>query len=179
MQAALELLSRSGYEGATTKAIAARAGMSEMTLFRQFATKAELMRQALDQATSSFGSAVTEPTDDVEADLVALADGYATFIDGAPELVGRVLVETPHDTEVGAIGRSVLRSNTADVKRLLDHHRRAGRLADMPLDDLVRDFLGPLLARSMLRAALMPDRFDGPAHVRRYLNGHRPVEPAV
>jgi AcrR family transcriptional regulator len=41
--AALELFARDGYERTTTAAIAAKAGVTEMTLFRHFATKAALV----------------------------------------------------------------------------------------------------------------------------------------
>ncbi len=42
LEAALELFSSSGYEGVTTRAIAARAGITESALFRYFRTKQEL-----------------------------------------------------------------------------------------------------------------------------------------
>lgn len=43
IRAALELMSDRGYEGAATADIASRAGVSEMTLFRHFPTKAALL----------------------------------------------------------------------------------------------------------------------------------------
>jgi AcrR family transcriptional regulator len=43
LRAALELIAERGYDGASTAAIAARAGLSEMTLFRHFGTKAALL----------------------------------------------------------------------------------------------------------------------------------------
>src|SRR6478735_6559436 len=43
LEAALELFAQQGYEATTTAAIARRAGVSEMTLFRHFVTKDALL----------------------------------------------------------------------------------------------------------------------------------------
>ena len=45
IQAATELFSELGYRGSTTKAIAQRAGVSEMTVFRQFGNKIGVLKE--------------------------------------------------------------------------------------------------------------------------------------
>jgi AcrR family transcriptional regulator len=47
--AALELICRDGYDGVTTRAIAKRAGVNEVTLFRLFGTKEKLLFAALER----------------------------------------------------------------------------------------------------------------------------------
>ncbi|NOX19821.1 MAG: TetR/AcrR family transcriptional regulator [Nitrospirae bacterium] len=47
LKAALELISRRGYLGATTKEIARKAGVTEITLFRHFGSKEQLFEQLL------------------------------------------------------------------------------------------------------------------------------------
>ena len=47
LQATLELISEKGYIGATTREIAARAGVSELTLFRKFGKKENLFEEML------------------------------------------------------------------------------------------------------------------------------------
>lgn len=49
LQAALELFSEKGYLGATTKEIAKRAGVSELTLFRHFKSKENLFTAVLNR----------------------------------------------------------------------------------------------------------------------------------
>ena len=44
---ALQTITERGYAGATTKQIAEAANMSEVTLFRKYGSKAELIRQAI------------------------------------------------------------------------------------------------------------------------------------
>lgn len=51
MQAALDLFSTQGYDGTTTKAIAARSGVTEGLLFKHFHTKQEL----LSEVVTAFG----------------------------------------------------------------------------------------------------------------------------
>ncbi|TYP74048.1 AcrR family transcriptional regulator [Paenibacillus methanolicus] len=49
MAAAIELMANRGFKGVSTKEIAAAAGVSEMTLFRQFGSKKNLLDQAVDR----------------------------------------------------------------------------------------------------------------------------------
>jgi TetR/AcrR family transcriptional repressor of mexJK operon len=47
--AAIEIMSQKGYDAATTKEIAAAAGVNEVTLFRHFGTKQKLVENAFNQ----------------------------------------------------------------------------------------------------------------------------------
>lgn len=49
MMTAIELIAENGYKGVSTKQIAASAGVSEMTLFRQFGNKQNLIEQAIER----------------------------------------------------------------------------------------------------------------------------------
>jgi AcrR family transcriptional regulator len=49
MQAASQLFSEKGYAGTTTRSIAKRAGVNEVTLFRHFGTKDRLAKEIMDQ----------------------------------------------------------------------------------------------------------------------------------
>ena len=173
LDAALEVLRERGYRGGGTKEIAKRAGLSEMTLFRHFPTKAELVEAALIGATESFRAAAAEPTDNVAADLERLAEGYVTFIDESPELVDRVLPEVASDPDLGPMVVELMRRNADAVRRLLVHHQSQGRLVPAEPSDLMRAFLGPLFARAGLRHVLGADRFDAGSYVLRFLDGHR------
>lgn len=48
MNAAIDLMAEKGYKGVSTKEIAAAAGVSEMTLFRNFGSKQNLLDKAVD-----------------------------------------------------------------------------------------------------------------------------------
>ncbi|GIO56184.1 TetR family transcriptional regulator [Paenibacillus cineris] len=49
MQAAIDLISAKGYDGVSTREIAAEAGLSEKTLFRHFGSKQNLLEKAYDR----------------------------------------------------------------------------------------------------------------------------------
>jgi len=51
LQATLELISTRGYQGATTREIAKRAGVSELTLFRKFGNKENLFEEMIKRYT--------------------------------------------------------------------------------------------------------------------------------
>lgn len=175
--AAIAEVSAHGYRGATTRAIADRAGVNEVTLFRRFGTKAELVRRALLVATAELRAAAVEPTGDVVADLRAIAAGFLSFVDGYPGLVARALPETLSGSELADITVPVQAQTAAKILSVFDHHRRQGRLRDRPPDQLAKAFLGPLAARALLAHVLPPGPFDVDEHVEAYLFGHR--GPAV
>ena len=172
IEATLTLLGQTGYRGTTTKAIAAEAGLSEVTLFRQFGSKADLVTAALEHASRSFHTAIQSPTDDPLADLTALAESYAAFVDARPALIDRVLPEIAGEVEIGDAARSILADNVAAVIAMVKHHQSAGRLVDAPATELVRAFMGPLMARASLRRLLPTAPFDAAAYTARFLDGY-------
>jgi AcrR family transcriptional regulator len=54
LEAAAQLYAEAGYRGATTRRIAVKAGVNEITLFRQFGSKDALIREAVARAGSSM-----------------------------------------------------------------------------------------------------------------------------
>ena len=52
LEAALQVFAETGYRGATTRRIAQIADVNEVTLFRQFGSKDDLLRSAVEYATS-------------------------------------------------------------------------------------------------------------------------------
>ena len=80
-EAALSVMAERGYAGATTREIAAAAGINEVTLFRRFESKARLLRAAVEGEVSRLEAEhVTEPTEDVAADLERVCRFYAGLL---------------------------------------------------------------------------------------------------
>jgi len=72
LDAALELFSVMGYRATTTKSIAEKAGVNEVTLFRLFKTKENLFFEIIDREANLkevFESVDIEPSEDLVKDL--------------------------------------------------------------------------------------------------------------
>ena len=70
LESAARLYAEAGYRGATTRRIAMRAGVNEITLFRHFGTKDVLIREAIARAGSSMeAQALPDPPRDPSREL--------------------------------------------------------------------------------------------------------------
>jgi len=72
LDAALELFSEKGYRGTTTRAIAQKAGVNEVTVFRHFASKENIFFAVIDRETDikdQIKKIDFEPTGDLAGDL--------------------------------------------------------------------------------------------------------------
>ena len=173
LTAAAEELFSSGYRGATTRAIAERAGVNEVTLFRRFGSKLELMKAAVTEIVAPFAGGIPEPSADVAADLESIASRYVAFVDSNPQIVARVLPEMAADPELAEIVTPIQAPVVRALASVIEHHQRAGRLVAEPPADALRAFLGPLAARAVMAHLLPRDPFDPGAHVRLYLTGRQ------
>lgn len=178
MSAALQLIGDLGYHGATTRAIAAEAGVSEVTLFRRFGTKSDLTAAALAHATDEFRSVGAEPTGDVFADLVRLGQAYRRFVERRPGLVTRLLAEVAVESEIGVLVAGLIAGNAEAAAAVIEHHQRAGRLVDGPAGDILTALLGPILLGATIGGVHSPGTsrsvvsLDVAGQVTRFLAGH-------
>lgn len=84
MLAAIDLMAEKGYKGVSTKEIATAAGVSEMTLFRNFGSKLNLLENAVDryhysiEMTRIFNEKVTW---DLRKDLLTISQMYHEVMD--------------------------------------------------------------------------------------------------
>lgn len=178
--AVIQVISDRGYSGATTKQMAGMAGVSEMTLFRKYGNKAELVKQAVAfiiQETD-FSSAA-QYSGNVHADLLRVVKAYqdtavknglfifALFADLArhPELIDSM--KEPF-TIFSAIGDLIARYQ---AEKML--------IAEHPLHSVAKLF-APLVYISTIRNANLDNALPDltlSEHVNCFLKGHR-VTPA-
>lgn len=173
--AAVELLAEQGVVRTTTRAIAERAGVNEVTVFRQYASKNGVLIAALEHVTRPFRTRTTAPSENVAHDLRQVATGYAAFADNHPDLVSRVLPEIAHEPELRDSVLPWQQDIAARVRVIVEHHQAHGRLrADLPSDEIARAFFGPLAARAFLRH-LFPVRspLDVATYVELFLHGYQ------
>jgi AcrR family transcriptional regulator len=99
-EAAVDLFVTHGYEGTTTKDIAAAAGVNEATLFRRYGSKAQLMEAAIDRQWQDVPLTSLEYTGDLERDLTAIVDAYVETNRLRGAIVPALLVELARNDEL-------------------------------------------------------------------------------
>src|SRR6202011_4010930 len=137
--AAGRILVRSGLRGATTRKIAAEAGVSEMTLFRRFGTKERLLsavmdRLLLEESRTTHVPVAPKVQPDLRTQLLECAKAQVSFIDRNLPLI-RVFVGEPE--HFGEEERNVLREVFAPMRREVRQILAGASLAGAEIDLVV------------------------------------------
>ena len=174
--AVLEVVAEQGYERATTRAIADAAGINEVTLFRRFTSKENLLRQAVRSNFEGFALDLDAPGDDVAADLLTIVSYYSRLYETRGGVVLTLMREAKYSPEVAAV-LSAPESLLEKVDEVILHHQRRGALVVEPPRHTFFALVGPVMMRAIARrvdqrATQAPA--DPAAVVRRFLEGHRP-----
>ena len=174
--AVIQVVSERGYASATTKQMAELAGVSEVTLFRKYESKAELVNQAISFIVKETALAsAPQYTGDVHADLRKVAQTYQetavkhglfilTFFsefERYPEMVSSI--DDPLNI-FRAIGDLIARYQSEGVLKP-EHPFHA-----------VATLLGPLMYIATIRRAKLDRQIpplDLSAHVTGFLEGRR------
>ncbi len=172
LEAALELLGERGYEGATTRRIAERAGVAEVTLFRRFGSKARLLAEAVRRAGAAFEEVAARPSGDLKADLHTLAGRYLRQWQRAGTFPFVVAGAAAREPELRRALEEALAGRLATVLAFFEHYQRQGELRPAPAGSLIHAFFGPLIAAALFGAALEgAPGLDVEAHVEGFLGG--------
>ena len=126
-RAALHVFVERGYDAATTKEIAERAGVNEATLYRRYNTKAELVRTALAHqlANSPFGH--LSESDDVRADMAMIVKAYIETFETFGAVVMALMNEANQHAELQS-ATSALLPNLQKAAAIIAHHQAAGQI---------------------------------------------------
>ena len=169
----IDLLVGRGFEGTTTKEIAARSGINEATLFRKYRSKVELFEQAVHHQFAETPLNNLVYTGDLESDLLAIVEAYLETNQLYGEIIPALLAELPHHPELrGAF--DTLWKNIQVLIEIIQKHQLHGRLKNVsPLASL-NALIGPLMTNQMfLRAGLdFPvSAINAQEHVTIFLQG--------
>lgn len=161
LEAAASLFAKHGYRGATTRRIAADAGVNEVTVFRLFGTKEQLLREALVGATALHPAVKALPVQpaDPERELVQWCGAYLRQLRAARDVLRTSMGEVAHRPNVMAEAAAV----TAHASRLLrDYLSRASRDNLLPPDfdaTAAATILAGVLFADAISRDLVPDGF--------------------
>ena len=165
LDAATEILNRVGIQGATTREIARRAGVNEVTLFRHFKSKEQLLRAVLQRGLAAEAAILDEHSSWKES-LEEYARHYYSLWDKNKDFGGAFLAE-------GHLWPKSMQAMIADVMRPV-RERLVSILADAQKAGVVRSglniecaldaFKNALDARLLLQGAHLPRNYSNDAY---------------
>ena len=162
LEAAGRVYAKHGFRGATTRLIAAEAGVNEVTLFRTFGSKGALLEAVLEQ--NDFCSEVSplpETPADPEAELTAwIGEHLHRVRDLRPMLIQAIseLDERPEVANFAARGRDEVHVILSDYVARLQRLGRADETADVfaAVTMLISSVMGDAMGRPMVPESFPP-----------------------
>jgi AcrR family transcriptional regulator len=173
-RATIDVFAERGYDALTTQEVARRAGINEVTIYRRFGTKAALVEAALAHGLSVAPFAELSISDDLEADLLAMADAFQATTRVFGGVVTALLVESPRHPELRqALAPLVV--NLSRAAHVLEAHQRSDRLAPGNPWQQLALLLSPFLAGGLwARAGVAPAiELEAGDVVAAFLDGQR------
>jgi AcrR family transcriptional regulator len=156
LQAAARVFAEKGYARATTRALAAAAGVNEVTLFRRFGNKQNLFAAVIEQFG---GPAVTtamegQLTGDCSQDLRTMGTNLLNLLLERGDAMRLMLCEASHFPEV----QEVMVQNPQQIRRMLasfiTRQIEQGRLRPLHPEVAAQAFAGMLFAYAIARGLL-------------------------
>ena len=120
LEAAAESFQSLGYARTTTQAIAVKASVAEVTLFRQFGDKQTLFLAAIQQIGGGPGldKLAAQLTYDLETDLQLICQQILSFFLAQQDVIRMLMFEAIHFPEM----RDALAQNPRGAIQFLDHY---------------------------------------------------------
>lgn len=149
LQAAAEVFAEQGYAGATTKAIAAQAGVNEVTLFRRFGSKQNLLSAVIEHHSALPGFVDVlerQLTGEYQEDMQHLGRLFHAMFDQRREAVRLMLCEADRVPEVRQVMVQIPTRLRQALARYLRRQQAAGLVRPGDPEVLAQAFLGMFFA---------------------------------
>ncbi len=177
LSAARDVITRLGYTAATTRKIADAAGINEVTLFRRFGSKEQLMQRIVQEEIQRFEKAHIVYTGDLQADLEQVMDFYARLVAERGPVMLMMISEIPRHPELNRSAAMPLHV-IEQVEAMIVRYQQEGQLQPEPPRQTLLALVGPLfLAQSLMILGIQPPSseaqpfFDPKFWVKRFLSG--------
>ena len=176
VRATLELLVTRGYEGLSVEEVRRRAGVGKATIYRRYASKAELVKAAIRFVHADLP--VPEDTGSFESDFaaVALLAGERAQATNAAVMMPRLMSEAAQDPELFELfDAALVQPRRKVIGAIVERAKARGEIRPDVDVDLVIDLIaGPMLYRLIIAGGDL-SRLRAPGEVvRAILDGIRP-----
>ena len=146
--AAAQVYAEAGYRGATTRRIAQQAGVSEITLFRQFGSKEALMLEALTAASRTAVLALPDEPANPVRELTEWSRGRFETLFRIRSLLRKVMSEVEEHPEIIDCAKSYPRHPVSFLEQYVRRLQARGWAADD---------INPKVAAAMLVGAIFTE----------------------
>ena len=156
LQAAASLYAETGFRGATTRRIAERAGVNEITLFRHFGSKTRLLHEAVKCAgVGTTHCELTVLPVDPRAELYEWALSTHRGLQRHAPLIRTAMAEIEERPDFMPPDQSPTVWSARALKRYLERLQDSGRVRrDVDLDAATTMFMGTLFSDGVSRDIL-------------------------
>ncbi|MGE8205320.1 TetR/AcrR family transcriptional regulator [Heyndrickxia sp. NPDC080065] len=144
IKAFIELFRDYGYKGATTRAIAERAGVNEVTIFRHFGNKKGIMDAAIQSISYSpfLEKIISEDMIwDLEHDLWKIADSYHKDMEKIEDIVLLGFQEAQLFPELNEAILQIPKQLKANLVSYFTEMKRRGKLIDTDIEFQAMNFI--------------------------------------
>ncbi len=169
IEAAMEVFTEKGYEGATTRAIAERARVNEVTLFRHFETKKNLLVEvmeryaALPEIERGVGGSFTG---DVRKDLEAVGTRYLKSVLGRRRVILMTLCTAEKFPEIKPLVARAPYKLRGYFVRYISDLKKKGRMRDIDPDMAARAFV-EMFFGAAVSLPLLEENYEEEIEVKR------------
>jgi len=164
LAAAARVYSQYGFRGATTRLIASEAGVNEVTLFRTFGSKAELLQEMLQAQVAQHAAPIL--SDDLSDPQEALTEWCALLIEyvrGHAHLIRKTIAEAEERPDAACAACEGPSAAGASLALYVERLVESGAAArDTDIHTAVSMFMSAIFGDALYRE-VMPKNFPQPA----------------
>jgi AcrR family transcriptional regulator len=131
------------------------AGVNEVTLFRRFGDKGNLVRAAIHARIGRFGETGTQPTGHLAGDLLRVVGFYCRMFEEHGRFLLTLITEAARNRELAELLHEPL-SLLTGVDAMIASYQAGGQLRAEPVQQARNALIGPLLAHAVT-ARIMPN----------------------
>ena len=170
MDAATETLNEVGIQGATTREIARRAGVNEVTLFRHFKSKEQLLGAVLQRGLAAEAAILDEYSswkENLRESLEKYARHHYSLWDKNKDFADAFLAEGHlWPKSVQAMIADVIRPVRERMVSILTDAQKAGVVrSDLNIECALDAFKNALYARTLLQGAYLPRNYSNDDYI--------------
>ncbi len=142
--------------------------MSEVSLFRKYESKQNLVKMAIEYiVVSYFQSKNLEYTGDLENDLVSILSTYREAVDENGDFISALLMEASRNPDMGGMFDHVMQLFKS-IGEILMHYQKEGRMKNEHPLHAVISLLSPIIMTSLIRR-IRPDSGVPPINLEEFI----------